>query len=331
MKIFISYSRKDETAAHLLAHILSKNRIDCLIDRQLQAGEKFDVKLQQMIRDSDLVLVLLTKASAESKWVNQEIGFAIGIAKPVFPLAIESDAPEPGMIQMTHEFPLFDWSDPDHAIKRLVKALRDAAQGLATSDKQLGFDRLLEGRVARANFLATHLGQLAKRKSGDLVILHQAAFSIFSASDDALYRDAPGHTPEVVEAQLEEKAAWEALVARPNCSLKLLLWPVRAYEPRYLAVRYANLLAWLRKVKENPAIDFACGHYPGPNRLIVVGEMVIEGFKLHNHPGYELTRVKYRPDQIVQAAAEFRTAFAKTAGGKEAVIERIRQELERLL
>ncbi len=125
MKVFISYSRKDEAVAHLLAHILRANKIECLIDRELRAGQKFDSRLQQMIKEANLILVLLTKDAASSVWVNQEIGFATAHGKTVWPLAMETDIQPYGMLSTTQAYSLFDWSNPLEAIDRLVRALHD--------------------------------------------------------------------------------------------------------------------------------------------------------------------------------------------------------------
>ena len=76
MKIFISYNRDDEALAHLLSYILTNSGIKCMIDRYLPTARPFGTNLRDMIEESDLVLVLLTKNSITSPWVNQEIGYA---------------------------------------------------------------------------------------------------------------------------------------------------------------------------------------------------------------------------------------------------------------
>ena len=279
MKVFISYSRKDEAVAHLLAHILRANKIECLIDRELRAGQKFDSRLQQMIKEANLILLLLTKDAANSAWVNQEIGFATAHGKTVWPLAMETDIQPYGMLSTTQAYSLFDWSDPLEAIDRLVRALHDVVPEIANPYEQFGFDHVIEGKVERTRFLAERLHELTEEESRPLVILNQAAFSIFAASDDPMYRAAGGHSPEYMKLLLAERQALKELASMANCSFKMILWPVRAYEPKYLAVRYANLLSWLEEVKDDPTIEYVCSQYPGPNRLIVMGE---SGYALHS-------------------------------------------------
>ena len=328
MRVFISYSRKDEAAAHLLAHILGSNHIHCLIDRELRAGQKFDLKLQEMIREADLVLVLLTKGASRSVWVNQEIGFAIACRKTVWPLAIETDIEPYGMISTTQAYSLFDWSDPALAIQRLVAALQSSVPGTANPYKQFGFDHAIEGKIERTRFIVDRLRELQTDRSRRLVILHQAAFSIFAASVDPAYREACGHSPDYMELLLAEREALDELTRMPNCSFKMILWPARAYDDKCLAMRYANLLAWLEEARDNPAIEYVCAQYPGPNRLIM-GEFLIEGFKLHHHPGYEMTVVKYQEEQIDEAAATFHQTFGRSGDSKETACQRVRRMCER--
>ncbi len=176
--------------------------------------------------------------------------------------------------------------------------------------------------------MAERLHELTKEKSRPLVILNQAAFSIFAASDSPMYRAAGGHSPEYMQLLLAERQALEQLTEMPNCSFKMILWPVRAYEPKYLAIRYANLLSWLEKVQDDPTIEYVCAQYPGPNRLIIMGEFLVEGFKLHHHAGYEMTVVKYQTEQIEAAAAEFHTTFGRSGDSRVAAIQRVRQMYE---
>ena len=330
MKVFISYSRRDEAVAHLLAHILRANQIDCFIDRDLRVGQKFDSRLQQMIKESNLILVLLTKEASRSPWVNQEIGFATALGKTVWPLAIETGTEPYGMLSMTQAYSLFDWADPTLAIQRLVSALQSSIPETVNPYKQFGFDHIIEGKIERARFIADRFRELRKDESRRLVVLHQAAFSIFAASDDQLYREVGGHSPEYMELLLAERQALDELVSMPNCSFKLILWPVRAYEDKYLAIRYAKLLSWMEKVRDNPAIEYVCAQYPGPNRFIVMNEFLIEGFKLHHHPGYEMTVVKYQAEQINEAAAMFYQTFGRSGEGKEAACQRVRQMYEKV-
>ena len=84
----------------------------------------------------------------------------------------------------------------------------------------------------------------------------------------------------------------------------------------------------MQGVKDDVTIDYVCAQYPGPNRLIVMGEFMLEGFKLHHHAGYGMTVVKYQTEQIEEAAAEFHQTFGRAGGDKVAAIQRVSQVYE---
>ncbi len=81
MKVFVSYSRKDEAIAHLLSYILTTKGVMVLIDRKMETGEHFDEQLQRFIQEADAILLLVTNNSQQSTWVQQELGFAIAKSK----------------------------------------------------------------------------------------------------------------------------------------------------------------------------------------------------------------------------------------------------------
>ena len=328
MKVFLSYSRKDEAVAHLLALILTSRSIECLIDRKLPAGRPFDTGLREMIREADRVLLLLTESSVSSPWVNQEIGFALAHGKPIWPLAMEETIAPVGLISTTQHYCLFDWSNPLRTIDQLVEALREPKSGDEADDfaEKAGLDQVISGRLERARFVVSRLRELRDRTQFPLPIYIQAAFSSFAISDDPMYREAGAHSDEEMVLLLQERALLESLADQPRTRLKMLLWPVRAYDDRYLAIRYRNLLGWMKRVRDDPTIEYACAQYLGPNRIIVPGRFCLAGYKLHDTTGYEMSVVTHDPSRIDDAIAEFSYVFAQTArqgDTKERAIQQI--------
>jgi len=327
MKIFISYGRQDEAIAHLLAYILTKHGIKCLIDRQLPAGKPFDPTLRQMIKDADLVLVLLTKSSISSDWVNQEIGFALAHDKPIWPLAMESDIQPQGMLSTAQSYSLFDWSDPSRTIENLIKALR----GNLPNDepynyyRELGADQVIVGKIERTRFVVSRLRELQDQRDRKLVLYLQAAFSSFAISNDPMYQEAGRHSDEYMSLLLEERELLSNLARQPRTVFKMLLWPVRAYEQKFLAIRYHNLLTWMKEVQNDSTIDYICAEYLGPARLIVPDEFCIEGYKLHHTSGYEMSVVKYESSRIEDAVKDFEFIHNQAQRNGKSKEEAIRQ------
>ncbi len=325
MKVFISYSRQDEAVTHFLGYILERNGIRCLLDRKLSTGRKFDLELQEMIEQADLVLLLLTKASMASPWVNQEIGFALAHKKPIWPVALEKDIDTQGMISTTQTYSMFDWVNPSKSIDRLVKVLQKEIVDSDGPDyfKDFGFHQILQGKLECTYFIISSLRDLLKEKNKKIEILSQAAFSIFAVSNDSMYRRPGEHTDEYIQLLLQEQESFNELINKQNCTFKQILWPVRSYEPKYLAVRYQNLLEWMKRSKEDPSIQFTCAQYPGPNKIIINNQFCIEGFKLHHQSGYQLSVVKYETDEIDFAFREYEQTFARNYKGKDDAIGQI--------
>ena len=108
MRVFISYSRENAAVTHLLSYILGEHGVQCEMDDQLVPGRRFDAGIQAMIRRADVVIVLLTNASASSIWVNQEIGFALALGKPIWPICTEREITPEGMLEGIEWFSLID-------------------------------------------------------------------------------------------------------------------------------------------------------------------------------------------------------------------------------
>ena len=87
MKTFISFAENDHKFIHVLSGVLVQSGIDPLVASQVLApGTPLDVKVQKMIKEADVILVILTSSSLRSRWVQQEIGFAKACNKPIVPL-----------------------------------------------------------------------------------------------------------------------------------------------------------------------------------------------------------------------------------------------------
>lgn len=73
MKVFLSHSSADKPLARRLARDLRARHVDVWLDEwELRVGEKFEQRIEQGLDEVDFVIVLLTKASVASEWVNRE-------------------------------------------------------------------------------------------------------------------------------------------------------------------------------------------------------------------------------------------------------------------
>jgi type III secretory pathway component EscV len=73
VKAFLSYNSKDANLARRLALDLESAHISVWLDQwQLKVGEAFEQEIVRGIENAEFVIVLLTRASVTSDWVNRE-------------------------------------------------------------------------------------------------------------------------------------------------------------------------------------------------------------------------------------------------------------------
>ena len=73
VKAFLSYNSKDANLARRLALDLESAHISVWLDQwQLKVGEAFEQEIVRGLENAEFVIVLLTRASVASDWVNRE-------------------------------------------------------------------------------------------------------------------------------------------------------------------------------------------------------------------------------------------------------------------
>ncbi len=85
--IFVSYSHRDERFVIPLARDLMGRGIRIWLDqREIIAGEDWMQQLEEGLKETDALLVVLSPRSVASKYVMQEVAAAQAAKKPVFPI-----------------------------------------------------------------------------------------------------------------------------------------------------------------------------------------------------------------------------------------------------
>lgn len=76
-QVFISYSHRDRQFAETLANSLSRDGVSVWYDNwRIHVGDSIVRKIQQGLSSSDFLVILLSRNSTESKWVEQELNAA---------------------------------------------------------------------------------------------------------------------------------------------------------------------------------------------------------------------------------------------------------------
>jgi TIR domain/LGFP repeat len=86
-QVFISYSRKDLTFAEQLASDLRTAGFEVWYDfSRLEGGQRWRIEIQNAIKNSQFVIIILSPDSVESEWVEREFLFSSSLKRKIIPL-----------------------------------------------------------------------------------------------------------------------------------------------------------------------------------------------------------------------------------------------------
>ena len=94
--VFISYSRTDSEFADSLYNALTSANLRIWMDRSggISGGAKWEEKIRQGLKSSQMVLVVISQVSMKSKWVDKELGRAEKLEMDILPVQIEGLKPD---------------------------------------------------------------------------------------------------------------------------------------------------------------------------------------------------------------------------------------------
>ena len=91
--IFVSYSHKDTKYAHELADSLQNMGFEVWIDERLDYGAQWPQELQKQLDGCAAFILIMSRHSYASEWVQSELQRAKRKLKPIFPLLLDGDEP----------------------------------------------------------------------------------------------------------------------------------------------------------------------------------------------------------------------------------------------
>ena len=143
-KVFLSYSREDVAAAKQLAACIDRAGHQVWWDHQIEGGSRFTAEIDRELKGADAVVVIWTKSSVESPWVQDEAAEGRDNGRLV-PILLGADKPPLGFRQF-QSIDFGNWNgeaDPP-ALDALVRAIAQKSgepQGATASAKQTGKSR----------------------------------------------------------------------------------------------------------------------------------------------------------------------------------------------
>lgn len=155
MKIFVSHSIKDKRILDSLQTLIKGQDLKLLIaEHEISIDHPTTVKIEQMIKQADLGLVLLTKNGFDSGFVREEIGFLKALNKKTI-LAIEKDLKQDyGGFKYGWDYIEIDPKNPDKALEKIKSLIHREYQRL-TNEKNQGI-LVIIGLVLAALFLGSN-------------------------------------------------------------------------------------------------------------------------------------------------------------------------------
>lgn len=121
--IFISYSTKNKQTADAICHVLEQNNLKCWIaPRNIQSGKDYAAEIMDGLRAAKIVVLVFSKDSQASEYVNNEIDTAFSENKPIISFKIDETMPENKMeFFLKNKHWLEAYPNPEAEFERLVK------------------------------------------------------------------------------------------------------------------------------------------------------------------------------------------------------------------
>lgn len=137
-KVFLSYSREDAPAARQLAESITRSGHQVWWDRQIEGGSRFTAEIDRELKNADAVVVIWTKSSVESPWVQDEAAEGRDSGRLV-PVICGPDKPPLGFRQFQSiDFGNWDGQSDPPALDALIRAIaqKGGAANSATSEEK---------------------------------------------------------------------------------------------------------------------------------------------------------------------------------------------------
>ena len=94
MKIFLSYISTHKQIAGKIKNELDNFGFECFLAHEdIEPTKEWESEILKNLKDSKILIAILTKGFENSSWCNQEVGYFIGSKKLIIPLKVDIDPP----------------------------------------------------------------------------------------------------------------------------------------------------------------------------------------------------------------------------------------------
>ena len=132
--VFISYARAD--TVRLARFVPALQAAGCAVwmdeGKALTTYQELAHSLEDAIRASDVMVVALSPAAVDSRWVRREIQLGLSLGKPIIPVVVRAVG-LPSALKNLRAFDLYDAEDVEEKAAQLIGTLDQLAQQAASS------------------------------------------------------------------------------------------------------------------------------------------------------------------------------------------------------
>jgi len=121
--LFVSYKHQDIGSIAPILNRLSQRGINVWYDKGIRGGQEWDATLEQKLRQCRFVLLFVSSASINSKYVRREAKYADVVDKPLLSIKLEDAALTHGMEMLLTQYQMLDARASDFEIQ-LDQAIR---------------------------------------------------------------------------------------------------------------------------------------------------------------------------------------------------------------
>jgi hypothetical protein len=141
MKIFISYNYKDrEFSRHLAVALQSGGLATWIDDQELKIGDSLVERISEAIRQSDAIIIVLSKNTPNSQWQSSEIAMAVAAhkisSKRIIPIVLDKDTDIPFFIKDRLYLDLSEFKEFDEKVAKLAKVLQSIPPASSPESEQ---------------------------------------------------------------------------------------------------------------------------------------------------------------------------------------------------
>ena len=157
VRVFISHTHEHkQEATGIKNHLGNIGMAAFVAHEDIEPMKEWEIEIEHALSSMDLLVALLTERFSESKWTDQEIGFAVGRQVPIVPVRMGKD---PYGFMGKYQAISGSQNNREIADAIFLYALSDESlKSSATDSYIMALDR--SGSFSRSNLLAKYLPQI---------------------------------------------------------------------------------------------------------------------------------------------------------------------------